>query len=366
MSREERLFDAIGGVDDSLLKRSEKRKRQTPWLNWGIGLAACLAVVLTVTWVLPGIHRETPPPDTIVDDYPPDSPSTPVQEDPPSSTPAQPSEPWPAAEGEAHYLQVRVAPEEPELRFRIYINKDIYYSYEREGVYIIRPREAPEVPGETLPECKLEISHIADVTVDEALEQTMNSLTGLYETVEAALAPLNSWFYVTAEERYLFASDGIKWNDAQLEVWIKPDGAGGAFILSSRYFMEATEGHGARFADMMYCFAPDITGNPDDWQPWERDLMDTGEQLAKAVFANDLDRAEDLLAPDAEVYGYDEDVSGWVSIASIDYSVSNGTADTVIVSVKHRMGGEDSYTFLTMEMTYLDGQWKAYWIGLEK
>ena len=360
MSREERLFDAIGGVDDALLARSEKKKKQTPWLGWGVGLAACLAVVLTVAWVLPGAFREEPPPVTASDDLP--SGYAPTQEDPDDPGPGctLPSEPWPPEEGEVHYLQVRLAPEEPELRFRIYINKEIYYSYEREGVYTIRPRQE----AEGIPECRLEISYMADIALDEALEQVRNSLTGLYAEIEELPGPPNGWYAVNEEtERFLFASNGTDWDSAQREVLLEDDREGGVFVLSASYFMEATEGHGARFADMMRTFAP----ASDLWQiVWMAQLRYAEERLSEAVFTGDLAGVEDILTPDAEAFVYDEDVSDTVSVASVDYSLPNSGNQTASVSVKHRLGGEDAYQYLNMELEYLDGEWKAAWIGLEK
>lgn len=183
------------------------------------------------------------------------------------------------------------------LCFYIYINKEIYYSYEREGVYTIRPRQE----------------------------------------------------------------------------------AGGVFVLSASCFVEATEGHGARFVDMMHSFVPYIDGADYDgaeyWIDWQKNLLDAGERLAEAVFANDLSGVADLLADGAEVYGYGEDVSGDVSVASIDYSTGcDVTESGAVVSVKHRLGGEESYRFLTMELEIVDWQmldwrgwhWKATWIGLEE
>ena len=360
MSREERLFDAIGGADESLLQRSEKRKKRNPWLGWGIGLAACLALVLAARVLLPGRASVPPEPANMPVD------TLPAQQDPDENSPADPpwTASWPSEEGEAHYLQVRAAPEEPEARFRIYINREIYYSYEQAGVYIVCPWQEPDG---TL-ECRLEISHMADTTADEALERVRTSLTGLYAQIEDLSGPPNGWYQLKEEDRFLFASDGVGWDDAQREVWIQPDGEGGVFVLASSYFMEATEGHGARFADMMHTFMPE--GVYGQTSVWLEELRDAGERLMEAVFSDDFSGVEDLLAPDAEVSGYAEDVSGWVSVASIDCSfVPADPSEEVLtggISVRYSTGAEDAYGCLTMEMERIDGQWKATRIVLER
>lgn len=369
MSREERLFDAIGGADEALLRRSEKRRRAVPRLEWAVGLAACLAVVLAV-WTL-GSRAAGGPPIDATEDFPPvqqDGPDTsqdpPVQEDP--AGPAdRPKELWPASEGEMHYLQFLTPLQEPEAQFRIYINKEIYYSYEQEGVYIIRPRKESDIA----PFCTLVISHMADTTVDQALEQVRKELTEQYETVEVLPGQPNGWFQVREGEAYLFASDGTDWDDVQRDVWIQPDGEGGAFVLSSGYYMEATEGHGARFADMMGTFMAE--GVHGQTSVWLAELRDVGERLMEAVFANDLSGVQDLLAPDAEVNGYVEDVSAWVTVASIDCSYVPGdpSEETLDgrISVKHNADlTEESYSYLTMEMKKTGDQWTATWIGIEK
>ena len=74
-----------------------------------------------------------------------------------------------------------------------------------------------------------------------------------------------------------------------------------------------------------------------------------------------------LLSPEAEIDGYGEDVSAYVSMTCIDCTVSGGEEPlTATASVKHRLGGEDSYTFLTIGLTWREGRWQADWAGLEK
>lgn len=362
MNREERLFDAIGGADESLLKRSERKRTGTlSRLEWAVGLAACLAVVFAAWMLLPGMVKD--PPGTEPDQPPVRQDEPPVQQDPGSAA-DQPNVLWPAEEGEMHYLQFRITPEDPGARFRIYINKEIYYSYEQEGVYIIRPRKESDVA----PFCTLVISHMPDATVDEALEQIRESLMELYETVESLPGQPNGWFQVREGEAYLFASNGTDWDDVQRDVWIQPDGEGGAFVLSSGYYMEATEGHGARFADMMGTFLAE--GVHGQTSVWLAELRDVGERLAEAVFAHDLSGVEDLLAPGAEVSGYVEDVSAWVSVASIDcsYVPADPSEETLNgrVSVRHNASmTEDDYAYLTMDLKKTGDQWTATQIWLE-
>lgn len=365
MSGQERLFEALGGVDGKLLERSERerRARKSHWTSWGLALAASLVLALLVWTALP--ERPVVPPDVTLEE-PVDPVEPPDSNDPPGGG-AKPAEPaWLASEGEFHYLQASVTEaDRPETRFRIWINREIYYSYEQDGVYVIRPRQEPEVPGETLPPCRLEITHLPDTSVKQAALLVRERLAGEYEQVEELLGPPNGWFRVGQGEAYLSASDGAEWNDAQCEVWIQPDGENGAFVLESGYFLEATEGHGARFADMMTLFAPEANC-PDGWTDEVTELREAGERLAEAVFADDLSGVADLLTADADAGGYGEDVSGEVSIASMDCGMDY-EGNTAEISVKHRLGGEEPYSFLTMEFRREDdGQWRAYFIGLEK
>ena len=55
MREQERLFDAIGNVDERLLERSEtwgRRERLRDRLAWTAAVAACAAVV-TLAWMWP-------------------------------------------------------------------------------------------------------------------------------------------------------------------------------------------------------------------------------------------------------------------------------------------------------------------------
>lgn len=349
MSGQERLFDAIGGVDEALLERSEGRRvRRNNWTGWTA--AALLAAALLVWAALPGNPAVGPG----------------VSEDPPPAVENPPVDPGheeaPAAEGQYHFLQFQVEADTPEIPFSIYIDEESYYSYEQDGLYVVRPRIQPE----HTPECRLEISYMAGATLAEAVELVQARVAGEYASVEVqeegALGfPAKSSLL---SPRSLYASNGTDWDSAQREVLFADGGQGGVFVFEVSYFLEATEGHRARFLDMIGTFAVET----EETEPsWMRDLRDASLRLMEAVFADELGGVQDLLAPDAWVGGYEEDVTGLVSVGGIDYSVDAGTGyRSAVVSVKHRLGAEEPYSYLTMELTRTDSRWQAGFIGLEK
>ena len=143
------------------------------------------------------------------------------------------------------------------------------------------------------------------------------------------------------------------------------DGQGCCFILTARYFTEATEGHGARFRDMISTFQ--VVPAEMRIEGWLGDLQETTDRLISAIFSNDLTGVEALQTEDAQVYTYGKDVSGDVSITALDYTVDNDQAPTrAVVSVKHRVSLEDSFSYLTMEFQREENQWLLTWAGIEK
>lgn len=363
MRKEERLFAALSDVDDELLERSERRRGgKSRWAAWGAALAACLAVVLAVGHGM-AVKKENPPPPGLEDDHSAEQPTVPDEET--CVSPAYPDEPQ-----KLRWLQI--APQGQGIpEFTFWVNEESYYTFEQNGVYTVKPYDPPQVPGEELPECKFEVEYLA-CSMEDALETVWERLESLYTSVA---------YGSDTEDRiehYFRADNGTDWNAAQREVWLlpyeKPNEEEGVFVLSSSYFLEAEEGHGVRFRDMAATFRVWRTAEIFPYS-WMEDMKWISLRLTKAVMSNDLSYAEDLLAPDAEVIGPEENLYAYISISNISYDYNIRSAykgheedepESANVSVQFRLGGEDSYSYLTMKMIYQDGRWLAEWIGIEK
>lgn len=348
MRKEERLFLAIGAADPALLERSERR-RKAPVVRWGgLAAAACLAVLCTLAVYT--VRRTAPPvtPDTTP---PPDA----VQ-------PAPEVLALTGGEiGELHLVAIDYGPGRDEAAddFILYINEEIYCGVWEEGGYAVRPR----VPSpEGLPECSLTVSHRPGVSLEAALEESRGALEAEFSMVEdqpslEGRAVLNAW---------VGDASGAEWDAANAAVTLVDDRRGGVFVLTARYFTEAAEGHGVNFSDMAASFQP----IPADVAvpAWMTSLRETVDALLPAVFCDNwTPEAQALLAEDASVDLYGEDVSGDVSIAGVDIIPDDDqTPSSAVVSVRHRISTEDSMTYVTMLLNYVEGRWLADSIGLEK
>lgn len=354
MRREERLFLAIGAADPELLLRSRRERKNAPGL-WRMGLAAaaCLAVVCTLA--VSALRKPAPP----MKEEPPLATESPGA----AETPAVPELRLPEGgePGELHLASLRWEAEGDGAAggFLLYINRELYSGAWEGEDYVVRPNQP--LP-EGMPECSLTVSHRSGVTLEAALLETRRALEAAFDMVEEqpsleGRAALSAW---------MGDASGASWDAANADLTLVDDRQGGVFLLTARYFTEAAEGHGSRFADMASAFRP-LPG--DAAAPaWMASLRETVDVLLPAAFSGDwTPEAKSLLAEGAWAELYGEDVSGYVSISGVDVTTDGGQdPDSAVVSVRHRLSAEESMAYVTMELRRTGDRWLAEFIGLEK
>lgn len=357
MKKNERLFLAIGGAGEDLLRRSEKTGERRRGLWTGV-LAAAACLVLVLTALLPRLTGDVVPP-------PPEGGSgdPPVVITPPEGTrgtlptdngvsfdPQSPSAVF-------HFLQYTGTAETAAPGFTIYINEELYALSEEGGNYVVRPLTPVQIDGAELPPCELWITHRGELSVEEARESLPEGWRGDYPE-------LSGWEEdpLTGTPR-LCGWDGTGWDAPYMETFLFEDGEGGVYVLTFTCFMEAVEGHGARFSDMIRTFRPVQRGVP----LWLTELDAAAQVITRAVLSGDLSGAGAYIAEGAEIDGYGVDVSQYASVTSFDYTVDDvQDPKSAIVSVQCRRDLEESYDYLTMEMDCQEGAWKVLWAGIEK
>lgn len=340
MNRQERLFEAIGKADPYWVARSEKRQR--PWIRYALATAACLALLLTAGYM----KRRPETPNTQDHDL-----ASPIGETP-LNLPDN-------ASGTLQLLSYAPLSQEKRVDFLIYVNEEQFSICEEGGLYSIRNTNS--LP-ETFPELRLDILHLSGTAPDAAKTNAEASIRDHYKQVtseEIAAALPGSL--------YLRASAGTDWNSEQAELWFVDDGQGGTFVLTARYFLEAEEGIGMRFRDMVSSFR--VVSLSEVLPDWMRSLYETTDRLFPALLSNDLSSVSDLLAENAVVDAYGQDVWKNLTVASVDYTLDNDhDPSSATVSVKHRLNLEEGerYNYLTMELARQDGTWRLTWSGIEK
>lgn len=358
MTDQERLFLAIGGVDPELVARSE-RKSRSRWSGYCLAAAACLALVLIAGRVLPSWTDSS----TGAPEEPPE------MLDPGTKSPSGNGEP--DAGGQVLSLPeqgskigtlrlLSYAPQSQEaVDFLIYVNEEQFSIREENGLYSIR---STNLLPQNFPQCGLDILHLAGTTPDAARANAENAARGYYAEISTEALSI-----ALPDSLYLRFSTGTAWDSEQAELWFVSDGQGGSFVLTARYFLEAEEGLGLRFRDMVSSFR---VLSPDKEEPvWMASLRAAADRLFPALFSDDLSGVSGLLAENAQVDAYGEDVWEHLTVASVDYALDNDQdPSSAMVSVKHRLNLEEgeSYSYLTMELIRQNGQWYLTGSGIEK
>lgn len=144
-------------------------------------------------------------------------------------------------EGEKEVIDSRL--QQSEMGYVIYYDQDRYKIVENGEVDRIVMKETYE----GIPEVYMEISQDTDSTPEELAAQLEAELKADFSKVEAAQKVTDP-----LEAIYIHAIDGgTQWDDEIVNYYLVDNTKGGTFIIKQKYFLEATEGHGARFYNML-------------------------------------------------------------------------------------------------------------------
>lgn len=124
----------------------------------------------------------------------------------------------------------------------LYVDPEYYQIIHGETEDIIQPKEP--LPKE-YPEVSMTITQQKDQSPEEVVKAISSKLKTKYQvrSAEPVTEPVEGW--------RIYASAGQKWNSPVVQVYITTNGQKGSFIITQKYFLEASEGHGARFYHML-------------------------------------------------------------------------------------------------------------------
>ncbi|MCP2035841.1 hypothetical protein L1279_002855 [Planomicrobium sp. HSC-17F08] len=129
----------------------------------------------------------------------------------------------------------------------IYIDEERYKMVSGEGDNpdAITTKEA--LP-ENFPEVSMTIEHVPDTAPEVLVEEFEAELKVEFpdlREVEQVTEPVEGY------QLHGIANGGQQWNDPVVHAYVFSNGQSGSFVITERYFLEAAEGHGARFYAML-------------------------------------------------------------------------------------------------------------------
>ena len=152
------------------------------------------------------------------------------------------------------------AAEHQVVGYAMYVDEARYVVEKGEEGDRIYPRDYPE----DYPPVEMQILQVEDVSVKEMTETIFEQLKGTYDNAYKPEAV--SFTYVSGEKLVAFNGDlnGDKdtmpqWDDEIMAVYVLDNTKGGVFVVWAQYFVEAEEGHGARFEQMLDQFEIIVT-----------------------------------------------------------------------------------------------------------
>ncbi len=130
-----------------------------------------------------------------------------------------------------------------ESKYVIYYDQERYKLVQEEGKDVITTKEP--LP-EQYPEVSMTIEQYKNEKPEELIERLSGGLSGKYgdvREVERVTEPVQGYM--------VRALAGKEWNSEVVVIYVVDNRKQGSFAITEKYFLEAAEGHGARFHQML-------------------------------------------------------------------------------------------------------------------
>jgi hypothetical protein len=135
-----------------------------------------------------------------------------------------------------------MALKESSMKYIIYIDEEMYTMENLEG----KDKIVPKNKAANYPEVFMEIQQVKDKKPEVVASEVEKELKVKFKTVKnegTVKDPINSIL--------LRANSGTNSKDTVVQYYLVDNTKGGTFVIKQQYFMEAAEGHGARFYHML-------------------------------------------------------------------------------------------------------------------
>lgn len=132
-----------------------------------------------------------------------------------------------------------VLQEGKDTEYVIYMDEERYKLVKGESSDIITTKEPLE---DRYPEVSMEIKQFKDVSPEDMVVTLETEIASTYTTVtetENVTEPVEGY--------KIHGISGSEWDSPVTNVYVIDNRHGGSFVITEKYFLEAAEGHGARF-----------------------------------------------------------------------------------------------------------------------
>ena len=140
--------------------------------------------------------------------------------------------------GEKTKVDLEISP----MKYIIYLDKEMYKMDNIDGKDVITPKNV----AQNLPEVSMTIEQVLDKKPEDLSAEIEKALKKDFKIV-------NNRGKVTEPTNAILiqAQGGNKWNDKVIKYYLIDNTKGGTFVIKQQYFVEASEGHGARFDNIV-------------------------------------------------------------------------------------------------------------------